>query len=149
MRGFLFASILVSGLAACSNEPNRLYGSMSQIYSLDFNRVQILRIGDQVSIEYQRTSDQAQVAKLTVTVGDLANLAGNDVNLTELVGGLPRGTLERVESSTTDFPLKVGTVHFNQEPVAGTNLSGSFHTTLSDPDGRTLNGDFQANVVAP
>ena len=140
------------GLGACSNEPNRLYGSVSEIYSLDFNQVQILRVSDQVSIEYQRVSGQsiqAWVAKLTVVVGDLANLAGNDVDLTELVGGLPRGSMERIEGSTTDFPLKVGTVRFNQEPVSGTNLSGSFHTTLSDPDGRTLNGDFQATVVAP
>ena len=152
MRRLLLASLLACGLGACGKDPNRLYGSVSQIYSLDFNRVQILRVSDQVSIEYQRLSGQsieAKVAKLTVMVGDLANLAGNDVDLTETVGGLPRGTMQRVESTTTDFPIKTGTVHFNQEPVAGTNLSGSFHSTLSDPDGRTLNGDFQADVVAP
>ena len=152
MRRFWLASILACSLGACSNDPNRLYGSVSDIYSLDFSRVQIFRVSDQVSIEYQRVagqSIQAKVAKLTVVVGDLANLAGNDVDLTEIVGGLPRGTLQRVESTTTDFPLQVGLVHFNQEPVAGTNLSGSFHTTLADPAGRTLNGDFQATVVTP
>ena len=152
MRRFLIAWILACGLGACSKDPNRLYGSVSQIYSLDFDRVQILSVGNQVSIEYQKLSGQnieAKVAKLTVTVGDLANLAGNDVDLTESVGGLPRGTMQRVESTTTDFPLKVGTVHFNQEPSVGTNLGGTFHTTLADPDGRTLNGDFQATVVAP
>jgi len=152
MRRLLIATLLACGLGACSKDPNRLYGSMSQIYGLDFNRVQILRVGNQVSIEYQKLSGQnieAKVAKLTVTVGDLANLAGNDIDLTESVGGLPRGTMQRVESTTTDFPLKVGTVHFNQEPSVGTNLGGTFHTTLADPDGRTLNGDFQATVVAP
>ena len=152
MRRLLIASILACSLGACSKDPNRLYGSVSDIYSLDFNRVQILRVGDQVSIEYQRVSGQsiqAMAAKLTVTVGDLANIAGNDINLTESVAGLPRGTMQRVESTTTDFPLQTGIVHFNQEPVAGTNLSGSFHTTFSDPAGRTLNGDFQATVVAP
>jgi hypothetical protein len=152
MRRFLLASILACSLGACSSSPNRLYGSMSQIYSLDFDRVQIFRIGDQVSIEYQRLSGQdtqAKVAKLTVVVGDLANLAGHDVDLTAPVGsGLPRGTLQRVESGTTEFPLKVGTVRFNQEPVAGTDLSGTFHTTLANPDGRTLNGNFEADVVA-
>ena len=152
MRRFLLASILACSLGACGSSPNRLYGSMSQIYSLDFDRVQIFRVGDQVSIEYQRLSGQsiqAKVAKLTVVVGDLANLAGHDVDLTEPVAGLPRGTLQRVESGTTEFPLKVGTVHFNQEPVAGTDLSGTFHTTLANPDGRTLNGNFEADVVAP
>jgi hypothetical protein len=152
MRLFLFASILACCLGACSNDPNRLYGSVSQIYSLDFNRVQIFRVSGQVSIEYQRLSGpsiQAKTAKLTVIVSDLSNLAGNQIDLTEVVGGLPRGTMQRVESTTTEFPLKVGNVKFNQEPVAGTNLSGTFHTTLADPDGRTLNGDFEATVVAP
>jgi hypothetical protein len=152
MRRLLLASILACGLGACSNEPNRLYGSVSQIYSLDFSRVQIFRVKDQVSVEYQRLSGQivqAKIAKLTVLVGDLANLAGNQIDLTEMVGGLPRGTMQRVESTTTDFLLKVGNVRFNQEPVAGANLSGTFHTTLADPDGRTLNGDFEATVVAP
>lgn len=144
--------LLACCLAACSSEPNRLYGSMSQIYKLDFDRVQIIRVADQVSIEYQKMSGQtveAWVAKLTVVVGDLANMAGNDIPLTETVRGLPRGTLQRIESSTTDFPLEKGNVHFNQEPVAGTDLGGTFHTTLSEPAGRTLNGDFQAVVVAP
>jgi hypothetical protein len=53
-----------------------------------------------------------------------------------------------VESSTTDFPLETGTVRFDQEPAVGTNLSGSFHTMLAEPTGRTLNGDFQAKVEA-
>jgi hypothetical protein len=152
MGRFLLTAILVLGLGACSSDPNRLYGSVSQIYSLSFDRVQIFRVSDQVSIEYQRVSGQSvqsKVAKLTVIVGDLANLAGNDVDLTETVAGLPRGTMQRIEATTTDFPLKTGTVHFNAEPVAGTNLSGTFHTTLADPDGRTLNGDFEAGVVAP
>jgi len=144
--------LFVCALAACSSDPNRLYGSVSQIYKLDFDRVQIFRIGDQVSIEYQKVSGQtieAWVAKLTVVVGDLAQMAGNDIPLTETVRGLPRGTMQRIESSTTDFPLQEGNIHFNQEPVAGTNLSGSFHTTLADPEGRTLNGDYQAAVVSP
>jgi hypothetical protein len=152
MSRFPIALLLALLLGACSKDPNRLYGSVSEIYGLGFDRVQIFRIGGQVSIEYQQVSGdniRAKIAKLTVTVSDLANMAGNDIDLTELVGGLPRGTMQRVESTTTDFPLKAGLVHFDQEPTAGTNLSGTFHTTFSNPDGRTLNGDFEANVVAP
>jgi hypothetical protein len=153
MTRALPAVLLACSLAACGSDPdNRLYGSVSQIYKLDFDRVQIVRVADQVSIEYQKVSGQtveAWVAKLTVVVGDLANMAGNDISLTETVKGLPRGTLQRIETSTTDFPLEKGNVHFNQEPVAGTDLGGTFHATLSDPEGRTLNGDFQAVVVAP
>jgi hypothetical protein len=152
MSRFIVAAIVASSLAACGSEPNRLYGSISDLYSLDFDRVQIFRVGGQVSIEYQRLSGQniqAKVAKLTVTVGDLANMAGNDIDLTEPVAGLPRGTLQRLESTATDFPLQTGLVRFNQEPTVGTNLSGSFHTTLAEPKGRTFNGDFEAQVVAP
>ena len=153
MSRFIFAVILACSLGACGSDSNRLYGSVSEVYSLSFDRVQIFRIGGQISIEYQRLSGQniqAKVAKLTVTVSDLANMAGNDIDLTEMVAGLPRGTMQRVESTTTDFRLQTGSVRFNQEPTAGTNLGGSFHTTLDDPAaGRTLNGDFQAEVVAP
>jgi hypothetical protein len=152
MRQVLFVLLAAGALVGCGEESNRLYGSMSQIYRLDFDRVRILRVGDQVSIEYQRLSGQsieAKVAKLTVIVGDLANLAGNEVDLTEKVGGLPRGTMQRIEATTTDFPLEIGNVRFDQEPLAGADLGGSFHTTLADPAGRTLNGDFQAKVEAP
>jgi hypothetical protein len=154
MHRFLLALLFAGGLSAgCGKDANRLYGSVSQVYSLDFDRVQIVRIDDQVAVEYQRMSGsavQAKVAKLTVIVGDLANLAGNEIDLTETARGLPRGTLQRVEATTTtDFPLEVGNVRFNQDPVAGTDLGGSFHTTLADPAGRTLNGDFQAKVEAP
>jgi hypothetical protein len=156
MRRLSLALLLACGLAACGEESNRLYGSMSQVYPLSFDRVRIIRISDQVSItsnqvavEYLRDSDQAKVAKLTVIVGNLANMAGNEIDLTEKVEGLPRGTVQRIESGTTDFPLEVGNVRFNQEPEVGTDLSGSFHTQLSDPAGRTLNGDFQAKVEAP
>ena len=153
MRQLPLALLIACGLLACSKDSNRLYGSVSDVYSLGFDRVQIFRIGGQVSVEYQQTSGstiKAKTAKLTVTVGDLANIAGNDVSLTELVAGLPRGTMQRIgETATTDFPLQTGLVHFNQEPTAGTDLSGSFHTTLDNPAGRTLNGDFEATVVAP
>jgi hypothetical protein len=143
------------GLAACGGSgDNRLFGSISQVggYSLDFDQVRIVRVSDQVSIEYQKLSGgtlQSKVAKLTVTVGDLSNMAGNPIDLTETVGGLARGTLQRVEQTTTDFPLEVGTVTFKQEPTVGTDLGGTFRTTLSDPAGRTLNGDFKAEVTAP
>jgi hypothetical protein len=149
MRIFWLAFLVV--IAGCGDPPNKLYGSMSQVFKLEFDRVQILRIGGELSVEYQRISNDAvaaKVAKMTVKVGDLSNMAGNDIDLLESVGGLPRGSLQRVESSTTLFPLKIGTVHFDQEPEPGTELSGWFHTTLSDPDGRTLNGDFQAKVEA-
>lgn len=138
-------------LASCGDPPNRLYGSVSQVFSLGFDRVQAIRVGDEVSVEYLRTSGQtvlAKTVKVTVSIGDIQPVAGTDIDLTAQVNGLPRGTVQRVESTTTDFPLQVGKIHFDQEPVANADITGLFRTTLADPAGRTLNGDFQAKVEA-
>ena len=119
---------------------------------LGFNTVRATLVGDQVSLAYQRMSGQTvlgMTAKVTVSIGDIQPVAGNDIDMTELVNGLPRGTVQRVESGgTTDFPLRVGKIHFNQEPVANADITGWFRTTLTDPAGRTLNGNFQAKVQA-
>jgi hypothetical protein len=136
--------------AGCGDPANRLYGSLSQDdYPLDFDKVQATLVGDQVTIAYLRSSG-AKTAKVTVSIGDIQPVAGMDIDMTSPgVNGLPRGTVQRVEAGgTTDFPLKVGKIHFNQEPVANADISGLFRTTLANPDGRTLNGNFQAKVEA-
>ena len=141
-------------LASCGDPPNRLYGSVSQVFSLDFDQTQIIRAADdEVSVEYLRMSGQtvlAKVVKVTVSIGDIQPVAGTDIDMTALLAnGLPRGVVQRVESTTTDFTLQVGKIHFDQEPVADANVTGWFHTTLLDPAaGRTLNGDFQDKVQA-
>jgi len=140
-------------LAGCGDPANRLYGSVSQVYpgGLGFDKVRAVLVGSEVSVEYLRMSGQtvlAKTVKVTVQIGDLVQAAGVDIDMTEVVNGLARGTVQRVESTTTDFPMKLGKIHFDQEPVANADLSGLFRTTLSDPDGRTLNGDFQTKVEA-
>lgn len=150
----LFVPLLL--LASCGDPPNRLYGSMSQVYPLDFNTVRATLVGDQVSVAYQRMSGQTTLgvtAKVTVSIGDIQPVAGNDIDMTALVSGLPRGTVQRVESDgTTDFALQVGAIHFNQEPVANAEITGWFHTTVTadsaESTSRTLNGSFQAKVEA-
>jgi hypothetical protein len=151
MRPALVVLSLLS-LAGCGDPPNRLYGSVSQVFPLDFNQTQATRVGDEVSVEYLRMSGQtvlAKVVKVTVSIGDIQPVAGTDIDMTEVVNGLPRGTVQRVESTTTDFSLQIGKIHFDQEPVADANVTGWFRTTLSDPAaGRTLNGNFQDKVQA-
>jgi hypothetical protein len=141
-------------LASCGDPPNRLYGSVSQVFSLDFDQTQIIRAADdEVSVEYLRMSGQtvlAKVVKVTVSIGDIQPVAGTDIDMTALLAnGLPRGVVQRVESTTTDFILQVGKIHFDQEPVADADITGWFRTTLSDPaPGCTLNGNFQDKVQA-
>ena len=147
-----FLVVPVLFLANCGDPPNRLYGSVSQVFSLDFNQVQAIRVGDEVSVEYLRTSGQtllAKTAKVTVSIGDIQPVAGTDIDMTEVANGLPRGTVQRVESTTTDFPMEIGKIHFDQEPIADADITGWFRTTLTDPAGRTLNCNFQTKVEAP
>jgi hypothetical protein len=128
--------------------PNRLYGSVSQVYPLDFNTVQVTLVGGEVAVEYLRTSG-AKTAKVTVSIADIQPVAGMDIDMTTPVNGQPRGTVQRVDSGgTIDFPLQLGNIHFNQEPVANADITGWFRTTLADPADRTLNGNFQAKVQA-
>ena len=157
MRRFTLALLFACGLAGCGGDDNTLKGSMSQVYPLKFDDVQILRVGgpgkEEVSVEYLRMEGQqiaAYVAKLTVQVGDVQTMAGAEIDLTQKgPNGLPRGTLERIDSTATEFPMRIGTVKFDQEPLAGTNLSGKFFTTvITDEGDQTLNGTFKAEVQA-
>jgi hypothetical protein len=157
MRRFAFALLFSCGLIGCGGEDNTLKGSMSQVYSLKFDEVEISRVGapgkEEVSVKYLAKDGEritSYPAKLTVQVGNLASMAGADLDLKQTgPNGLPVGTLERIatDSTATAFPLKVGTVKFDQEPVVGTDLSGKFFTTVVTEDGdRTLNGTFKAKV---
>lgn len=146
----------VCGLAGCGGDDNSLKGSMSEVFSLKFDQVRIERVGaagrEEVSIKYLRMKGKvvdAIVAKLTVQVGGLREDGWREIDLlTPGPNSLPRGTLQRIETTgTTDFSLKLGTVQFDQEPLPDTNLSGHFYTTVeTELAERTLNGDFKAKV---
>jgi hypothetical protein len=134
-------------LPSCSSNSNQLSGSLGQIYDLSFNSVTIVLQGEHVSIQYIGSS--VDPAVLVVDLTNIVDVSGSSIDLTQLVNGQPRGVLQRVGTVTTDLPLSRGTVTFDQVPQVGQSLSGNFYTTLSDPAGYTLNGNFSANVTAP
>jgi hypothetical protein len=134
-------------LASCSSNSNQLSGSLGQIYDLSFRSVTIVLQGEHVSIQYVGSS--VDPAVLVVDLTNIVNVAGSSIDLAQLVNGQPRGVLQRVGTVTTDLPLERGTVTFDQVPQVGQTLSGSFYTTLSNPEGYTLNGNFSATVTAP
>ena len=134
-------------LPSCSSNSNQLSGSLGQIYDLSFNSVTIVLQGEHVSIQYIGSS--VDPAVLVVDLTNIVDVSGSSIDLTQLVNGQPRGVLQRVGTVTTDLPLSRGTVTFDQVPHVGQSLSGNFYTTLSDPAGYTLNGNFSANVTAP
>jgi hypothetical protein len=134
-------------VTACSNNANQLNGSLGQIYDLSFNSVTVVLQGKNVSVQY--IGSGVDPAVLVVDLTNIVNVAGSSIDLTQLVNGQPRGVVQRVGTVTTDLPMQSGTVTFDQVPQVGQTLSGNFHTTLSNPEGYTLNGDFSATVTSP
>jgi hypothetical protein len=133
---------------SCSSNANKLYGSMSQIYDLSFNRVNIVLEGSSASIEYVDNSS-GDPAVLIVDFANIQNVAGSSIDLTQLDSGQPRGVLQRISNVTTDFPIERGTVTFDQVPQVGSQLTGTFDITVTLPAGYTLDGNFSATVTAP
>jgi hypothetical protein len=145
LRAIVVAACLA--VTACSNNANQLNGSLGQIYDLSFNSVTIVLQGKNVSVQY--IGSGVDPAVLVVDLTNIVNVAGSSIDLTQLVNGQPRGVVQRVGTVTTDLPMQSGTVTFDQVPQVGQSLSGNFHTTLSNPAGYTLNGDFSATVTSP
>jgi len=132
----------------CSSGSNSLTGSVSQVYDLSFNSVTIIAEGPNVSIKYVG-SNGAYPAVLIVDTANISDVAGHAIDLTQLDSGQPRGVLDNVGAVTTEFPIEIGSVTFDQTPAVGKTLSGSFAATLSNPSGYTLDGTFSATVSAP
>ena len=149
--GSLFLAMTLSlGVTGCGDDANRLYGSVSEVYPLDFDKVGVSLQGNFLVIEYTKAStatSAGKVAKLSVLTDGLMVKPGQAIDLTEMVGTASRGTLQRVLESTVELTMMRGTLTLDGFPTAGKQLSGHFATTLSNPSGRTLNGDFQATVL--
>jgi hypothetical protein len=120
---------------------------MSQMYDLSFDSVTIILQQTSVSIAYIKNGN-GDPAQLIVDFANIQNVAGSSIDLTQLDMGQPRGVIQRVSSVTTDYPIERGSVTFDETPQVGAKLSGSFVTTLSNPSGFTLDGDFSATVTA-
>jgi len=134
--------------AACGSSANTLSGSISEQYSLDFDSVAIARTDPFVVVSYVKASGPvAKPAKLAVALTGITVTPKAMIDLAAMVGGATRGTLTRVEATTIEFPIKTGSVVFDEVPDANATITGHFNATLSMPDGRTLNGDFSGPVV--
>ena len=142
------ALALTVAAGGCGSAKNRLFGSVDEVYDLSFNSVNLQTVSGFLVVEYVQASG-AKVAKLSANLSDVTVKGGQPIDLTTMVGSQPRGTLQRVQQTTIQLPIQQGTLTLDEPVTAGANLSGQFRTTLSDPMGRTLNGDFSATVVAP
>ena len=140
--------LLITLLSGCGGSQNSLTGSVSEIYALDFDTVSASLLDQFLIIEYDKGpgGSEGKAAKLSVDMTGITAMAGASIDLTQMVAGNPRGTLQQILGTTVDFPLMLGTLTVDEAPVAGKELSGHFSTTLSMPMGRTLNGTFDATV---
>ncbi len=144
-----FALLAAVPLLSCSgSSQNSLSGSMTQLYDPSFSNVNIVLQGQSVAIQYVNGTS-GDPAVLVVDFAHIANVSGSTIDLTQLDSGQPRGVLQRISGVTTNYPLERGTVTFDQVPAVGASLSGNFATTLADPAGYTLDGDFSGTVTAP
>ncbi|MFH0902696.1 MAG: hypothetical protein V2A73_18855 [Pseudomonadota bacterium] len=137
-------------LSSCGDEPNQLSGSLSEVYDLEFDEVQAMLMGSATDgflvVEYLR--DEGKAIKLSVNLEGLTITPGEKFSLTELVGGIPRGTMQQIADRTRDFPMDTGTLALDQPLTPGASLAGHFRTVLAEPKGYSLNGDFSAVLEA-
>ena len=145
--------VLFVALSCSSTAGDTLDGSLSSIYDISFNSVQIIVDGTQVQVTYLGDNG-VDPAQLSVQTANLVSVAGVAINLVQpdSGNGQLRGTLYYVGaagSATQPLPIQQGTVTFNEVPTVGQTVSGSFAATLSSPSGYTLDGTFSAKATAP
>jgi hypothetical protein len=137
---------LLAVLAGCGGGKDQLYGSIAEIYSLSFDTVQVSLLDHYLIVEYDVANGGGKAAKLTVDTSGLTVTPNASIDLTAQVGAGLRGTLQQILTSTIDLPMQIGTLSLSRTPQAGAELSGHFRVTLSNPMGRTFNGDFDEMV---
>jgi hypothetical protein len=145
---FVLAAALA--LAGCGSAPNRLQGSLSDQYSLDFDTVDAQLVGGYLVVSYVRTATMAKTLKLTVELTGYQVVAGAEIDLAaKAPSGSPRGTFSRVDATTINLPFSSGGITLDAVPAAGAHLGGHFHATFTMPAGRALDGDFSVDKVGP
>jgi len=139
-------------LSGCGSDSDHLSGSISTSASLQFDVVRAEWLVDELSVRYVSRSDllTSDAARITVPQAQ----AKTDVDIA--LGGTVR--LEHYWFLANDegrlaqeppFPaVDHGTVRFGTlAPDVGGSVKGSFHAVFVTGD--TLDGDFDATVIAP
>jgi hypothetical protein len=143
LRGAVVVALFA---VACGGPKNSLEGSISESFSLDFDRVVFQKQGDTLLIEYLKdvSSTTNKVCKITIDeVGGLG--LGDD---TEIKGEVFNNhvTIQRVATDEARFPpVTGGKVHFETlEFSNGGDIDGDFECAFDN--GRTLSGNFAGSI---
>ena len=144
---------LAAALLSCGGA--ELSGSVSQYFSLDVSRQEILRDSDAFQVTYfHDTPNQVDVvARLTVVTTGFDFKAGNSFDLAgEYAPGHPRAVVTHAaggEPSRTLPPVSRGTLTLSSGGQPGQQTRGSFSLSFASDggdfgQGTDLNGKFDA-----
>jgi hypothetical protein len=140
---------LLAPLAGCGSSSNQLSGSLSDIYPLDFDAVQVQLVSSYLVVAYVKSATGEKTIKLTLDLTGFDVAPGAEIDLAgKAAGGGPRGTLQRITGSSVDLPIAMGGITLDAVPTVGKHLGGHFHAVFSRPAGRALSGDFSTDSVA-
>ncbi len=143
---------LVGLLSSGCGKDNDLSGSIGELFSLTFSRVEVYRNSEALQVSYynNRGSDIDLVVRFTVGVSDLTLTNGMKIDLaSEYLPGHQRTSVIHLASGEPvrvfpavakgDFVLNSGAI--GTETLRG-NFSMSFDRTADYGGGRTLVGNF-------
>ena len=153
-------ALLVGSTAACS-PPNTLQGSLSELVDLTFEKVEVQVSPNLLLIQFQHSPKGGGLEipfqmELTPPPGKaLAN--GVVLDLSKIDGnGNPETRCSREATNDprhTLPPVKIGSLTLATDFAPGDTAAGEFHILFGTGgdvgEGRTLNGTFSVQAVAP
>jgi hypothetical protein len=143
--------LVLLALAACGDDANALWGSIDEVYSLDFDHVAVVEQAPSLVVEYIRDTSAGDElpCRLVVDGSAVALEDGSRIEddiFTEIV------TVTRVTADNREFPTEVGGyVEFRKYSLnVGSRVVGTFAVRFeADNSGsRILNGNFDGKVEA-
>lgn len=137
----LFAALA----AGCPEAPNSLDGSISESFSLEFDRTEMRRFGGvTLQLDYLRDIEGASIPDVVckivfdtpeggVVAGEAIDIVAND------------GIIERIAVGGEDYPeLELANITFDVGGNEPGPAAGSFVSTFEN--GKTLNGNFDTEL---
>ena len=134
----------VTTTLGCGGPDNSLEGSISESFSLGFDRVVIFKQGETLRIEYlkDKAGTTQKVCKVIVLTEDLGLKDGSRIKgdaFMQLV------TIDRLAPGGAFPDVKSGQIEFDDYSFkAGGKMKGKFEAVFVN--GRTLSGHFDAKV---
>ncbi len=137
--------IALVGLAACGKPDNDLWGSLDQSFSLEFDRVDIVKQGFDLRIEYLRDIGEGteKVCKVVLETENMKISGDSDI---EDEVFMQRVTVEREAADGIAYPeVTGGQLHFDSYSFkAGGTMDGDFTAVFKN--GLNLFGNFKKRV---